>query len=298
MNPGAIRGLVLLAGLSQVEPGADRDPEVPLPSEASYGYLSTALLMDPCSVEIEDDWQDDDARRAIDEAREWLPEGTCSMPGMRELLFRTRLLQYTLIVESAEPWHVFDMVEAQRQAEALCGNVDCLRQHLMDAEERLQSMFGAAPGKSPRTSWFCDAPESVASDESRDLPGSIVTMLENQCVDGFTLQSCNGAPELLSATCPMGGISVNAPEWLWRPTATGITELLHSDEGPLLPLSGSCNGLPDVMTSARSNMGESHVTLYRYDGVRYQVVIAYIRESIGASAVARYPQRGVSVACD
>ena len=300
MNLSLMLWPVLLVGLVHVGPVQGQDSQEQRPSDASYAYLTTGLLMDPCGIAGEDDWTGDEIRHEIDEALARLPGGVCDVPGMRELLFRTRFLQYALIADSTEPWRVFDIVEAQRQAESLCRDAGCLRQHLIGVEERLLSMSGTALGSSPRTSGFCEAPEpGDAHENGNPLPESVVKMMERQCPGEFMLASCPGEQELLSARCSLGGVSVNGPEWLWRSTADGNSQLLfYSDEGPFQPLASSCNGLPDIRTSVRANMGESHVTYYRYDGLRYQAVIAYIRESIGIGAIARYPHREASVTCE
>lgn len=296
MSPGTtFLWLALLVGGS----GQDQRPSVPEPSEVSYAYQSTALLLDPCGAEDRGDWTGNDTQRAIDEARARFPPGTCEAPGMRELLFRARFLQAALIADSIEPWHVFGLVEAQQRNVAACRDIECLRQRLTDVSEQLSSLYGSALDTPVRTRGFCDVSEFVELPAVDGLLSqAVLEMLEEQCVGDFTLASCQRKPELLWAHCAMGGVQVNAPEWVWQSTPSGSRQLLYSDNGPFLVLPGNCNGMPDVMTSARSSMGESYVTHYRYDGVRYQRVFSYIRESIGETgAVARYPEPGALVIC-
>ncbi|WOE81729.1 hypothetical protein RZO07_11105 [Pseudomonas protegens] len=49
-------------------------------------------------------------------------------------------------------------------------------------------------------------------------------------------------------------------------------------------LETACNGLPDLMTSARGSAGEHDLTYYRYDGKAYLQVYAYSREFVGSDA--------------
>lgn len=48
-----------------------------------------------------------------------------------------------------------------------------------------------------------------------------------------------------------------------------------ASDGPLMELGTRCNGLPDLVSSERLNLGEYDTRYWRYNGQRYQVVVAY-----------------------
>ena len=79
----------------------------------------------------------------------------------------------------------------------------------------------------------------------------------------------------------MSGNQVNAPEWLFRIRGAKLESLLAIDDGPSGVLKTTCNGMPDLMTTARVSMGEHYVTYYRYDGTRYESAYGYTAMSVG-----------------
>jgi len=299
MSLGTVLWPALLAGLAHTGLGQGHDARVPDPSEASYAHLSTALALDPCGSAYGSDWQDVDSQRAIEQARAQLPRDTCETDEVRGLLFRARFLQYALLARSAEPWQVFDVMEAQRRREMACPDVDCLHEQLLVEIAWLSPRYGASLEVTLQTTGLCDVPEELEPSRVGELlPPEVARVVEDQCQGDFTLMACHGSHRLLQVACGMGGVAVNSPEWLWESSSSEVRLLLQSDEGPLMRLQGSCNGMFDIATSARASMGESHVVHYRYDGTRYREVLSYIRESIDLpGGIATYPERGTRVDC-
>ena len=79
----------------------------------------------------------------------------------------------------------------------------------------------------------------------------------------------------LRVTFSTSGNQVNAPEWLFRVQKGHATLVADADDGPLQEQSTRCNGLPDLVSTARINAGEHNTRLWQYNGSRYQVVMDY-----------------------
>ena len=54
------------------------------------------------------------------------------------------------------------------------------------------------------------------------------------------------------------------------------------EDGPVGVMESICNGMPDLLTSARESMAEHETTYYRYDGKQYRSVYAFTAMGIGA----------------
>ena len=265
---------------------ADGPLTIPRSEQTSAGYLSTALLLKPC-LDIRE-WSpepSDDLLKQVADARKGLPPETCDSPALVEKLFKARFLQYASIAVVSDPWNLDAKIRAQNEAMGRCKSTQCLDRELDAAITALSPVYlNSHPewpnGAGPCTSKTVDVP----ANKVRALLGAKVQKgIVDKCApESVSVQTCKGAQgTLVFAECAMSGNQVNAPEWLYRIRGAKLESLLAIDDGPSGVLTTRCNGMPDLMTTARVSMGEHYVTYYRYDGTRYESAYAYTAMSVG-----------------
>lgn len=307
---------VLLAGLLWSCLAAAAGLPVPPRQAVSTPYLSTALLLDPCLKS--DAWGDDaQVRKALHDARAPFSRAACTDAAFAKDIFVLRFLQYVGLARANLPMAWFDIVERQDRALAGCRDVACEKRLALrfsaDLQGRLDSPV-AAPQPVP---WGMDVPAADGTCADLRAAGcaalierlgkAAAARLVDACADTAVDFSTRrqGRDDLLVAGCSLDGSNaVNSDEWRYLVHAGVARLLLHVDEGPAELAGGTCNGMPNLVTRARMNMGESDVMYYRYDGARYRSVFGYNGTAVSygsgedASAlVAQYAGRVDRVAC-
>ena len=265
---------------------ADEPLTIPRSEQATGGYLSTALLLKPC-LDIRE-WSpepDEALLKQVADARKGLPPETCDSPALMEKLFKARFLQYASIAVVSDPWNLDTKIRAQNEAMSRCKNTECLDRELDAAIAALSPVYLDSHPEWPKGTGLCTSKTvDVAASKVRALLGGRVQkdIVDTCAPESFSVQTCRGLQgTFVFAGCRMSGNQVNAPEWLFRIRGAKLESLLDIDDGPSGVLKTTCNGMPDLMTSARVSMGEHYVSYYRYDGTQYQSVYAYTAMGIG-----------------
>jgi hypothetical protein len=253
---------------------------IPRSVQADGGYVSTQLLVKPClDVNALNDTPDESALKDAAEARKALPPGTCDDPSLIEKLFKARFLQRASIVMVNDPWNLDAKIAAHNRAISQCENTRCLNRELDVVISTLSPVYLSAWPSWPKGKGLCatDPVEITIAKGLFPLDSDIRKKFTDSCGGkAMNAQICHGPHgKLLFVSCTMEGNQVNAPEWLYRVRNTKFKPLLAIDDGPFGVLEGFCNGMPDLVTSARINMGEYQKTYYRYDGEQYQSAYAY-----------------------
>jgi hypothetical protein len=269
---------------------------IPSLEQFSPAYISTKALLAPCgdySSEL-----DVEAQRTMAEARRRYPKGACADIAVPSLLFKALFLQYASIAIVSDPGSLFEIVQTQNATLASCKNTVCLKATLRDVIKKLEPIYRHSKNLTESAiGRICKIRKTIDSTAAIRLgPGarSVIARINQQCgADGASISPCsNGYGKLLLAECNVDTESsqVNAQSWLFRLTSESPMQLLHVDDGPLDQKQHWCNGLPDLETEARENMGESEVVIYRFDGKKYRTHFVFISESIGSQwQIARNP---------
>ncbi|MCE4055676.1 hypothetical protein [Pseudomonas sp. Au-Pse12] len=262
---------------------------LPASAQVEGGYLSSQLLLKPCvDVAALGFGADDSVHQEAAVARKALPAGTCEDAVLVEKLFKARFLQYGSIALVDAPWTLAQRIERQNRAISRCQDRQCLTRELDTVIAQLSPVYFGASRAWPRGKGLC-ATEALAMPANKALavlgagPGQQVTA---ECgEEGVIASSCRGPHgRLLFLSCGMSGNQVNASQWLYRVGKAQPEPLFAVADGPLGVLESSCNGMPDLMTSARVSAGEHSDTFYRYDGKAYQQVYSYISTFVGTDA--------------
>ncbi|WP_196481277.1 hypothetical protein [Burkholderia vietnamiensis] len=99
----------------------------------------------------------------------------------------------------------------------------------------------------------------------------------------ITARTCDGSHgKMLFISCAVEGNQVNASQWLYRVNNAHPKPPLVVEDGPLGVMESTCNGMPDLLKSARQNMAEHYMTYYGYHGKQYRSVYAYTAMGVGA----------------
>ena len=282
-----LRGALLAYVFASAFPAlADGPLAIPRSEQTTGGYLSTALLLKPC-LDIRE-WSpepNDDLLKQVADARKGLPSETCDSPALVEKLFKARFLQYASTVVVSDPWNLDTKIRAQNEAIGRCKNTQCLDRELDTVITALSPVYLNSHPEWPKGTGLCTSKTvDVAASKVRALLGGRVQkdIVDTCAPESFSVQTCRGLQgTFVFAGCRMSGNQVNAPEWLFRIRGAKLESLLDIDDGPSGVLKTTCNGMPDLMTSARVSMGEHYVSYYRYDGTQYQSVYAYTAMGIG-----------------
>ena len=278
---------------------ADNKPSIPAIGEYSAAYLSTQMLLAPCGDYA--DQKNPDSQQTLAAELQSYPKGTCSDSRIKELIFKARFLQYASIAATDNTIAIFHIVEAQNHRLASCKNMRCLSVWLADVIGTLEPLYLKSGGSI--TSSMCKESSAIPKASLLALSRQERAIMDKQCGEsGVDMNLCKGEREtFLFATCSLdsGSNQVNFPSWVYQLTANRNKLLLSADDGPFDEQQRQCNGLPDLRTSARVNMGEYSVTIYRFDGAKYQSYLSYIDESIGGQwHIARYANIGrAKIAC-
>lgn len=287
---------------------------IPMPKQLDPIYFSTSLLLDPCltvfNVEENFGGLDKELRREIANAQRFYPTGTCDNPQLAKKLFQVRFLQHSLLEDMPQPWNFAAQLAEQDQQLRQCKDTECLAQQLNQIIRELWPIYAnlqSVPSQPAQESQF-DLAHAMTSLEQIDHPKK-ARAIANLLQKLDTIKNCGAALEdenqsmdkkrprpaeiafnlfpgeerdLLLVQCGWNGV-VNWPEWVYLLQKNGELKALTgiNYDGPIEFLPSQCNGLPDLMTTARYNMAEHLITYYRYDGRRYRKVLSYMDESIG-----------------
>lgn len=240
---------------------------------------SITLLLNPCSDgQAEPYGSDADIQQQFADARNNLPTGTCSSPVLVEKLFRARFLQYASLALVHDPWNLDAKISAQNQAIGQCQDTRCLERELDGAIDALTPSYLNAPNKTWPDGRLCDTkliqapPSFLAMSVRKEIVGECGGIDS----DKTAISTCKrSSKRLISAICRMQGNQVNASEWLFREKKGERELLLHTNDGPFGVLGSICNGMPDLLTTARISAGEHSHSYYRFDGSKYQMVYGY-----------------------
>lgn len=255
---------------------------LPRSEQADGGYVSTQLLLKPCLDVLALIGQPDaELQKTATEARQTLPPGTCDNPALVEKLFQARFLQYASLTMVRDPWNLDAQITAQNQTISRCPDTRCLARGLDAVIAALSPVYLDAQPAWPQGKGLC-ATDPVAS-TLKPFSKAIRKTFATECgAESIAAQTCHGPHgKMVFVGCQMQGNQVNAPEWLFRERRNGLEQMLAINNGPFGVLESTCNGMPDLMTSARISMGEHWHTYYRYDGKQYQSVYAYTEIGVG-----------------
>jgi len=248
-------------------------------------YPSTALLLNPClNAQAIAPREDSDTRQQFIGAGTAFPPETCSNPELVEKIFRVRFLQYALLTLVNDPWNFGTKIAAQEQAFSLCRDTHCLERELDSTINTLEPLYVNASDPKWPSGTLCIAEpiEVLPSVLTKKARKEISTECGGVDSGNTAISACNSSHgKLVVATCRMQGNQVNTPQWLFRERKAGKKLLLYTSDGPFGVLESVCNGMPDLITTARMNAGEHSYTYYRFDGSRYQPVYGYTAMSIG-----------------
>lgn len=298
---------------------------IPNVDEFQAGYGSIELLLNPCSHILDND---KDFINQVNEARKYLPTGTCDDPKLVNKLFKVNFLQNTLITMVEKPWELDKEITKQNKTINQCKDTKCLDEALDGAYNKLAPIYLAYTPNDKKPPSICIGDPSPADEKKyKTLENKLVEELNSvdNCnveegaglVDngvhyfdytdvipfsgGVGYKVCKSSiGDLFIASCPSLGNSANTQSWIYRLKQNSKPKLLFeadSSDGPFYELRTSCNGMPDLMTSARYNMGEHQISYYVYNGTDYQWVYTYMEEFTGQDsngndlAIAQYIQR-------
>ncbi|WP_259744457.1 hypothetical protein [Pseudomonas protegens] len=285
------RSMMLLAWAWVLAAPAWAEGQRLLPSSehATGGYLSSQLLLKPCADVAALGFADDEnAQRSAAEARKALPAGTCEDGALVEKLFRARFLQHAAIAMVYTPWQLDEKIARQDRAIRRCQDTQCLARELDGVIAVLSPVYLGVQRQWPRGKGLC------AADPLETPSGQVLALLDSDSTQAIT-DTCAGDEVLaltcrgphgkwLSVSCGMSGNQVNSSQWLFLAGKAPPKPLLAVEDGPVAVLETTCNGLPDLMTSARISAGEHDLSYYRYDGKAYRQVYAYSSEFVGSDA--------------
>ena len=238
-------------------------------------YLSIELWLKPCVDMKTLGYTDNDDDENTADARNALPPGTCDNPDLVEKLFRARFLQGSAITMVRDPWNLNTKIIAQNAVIDRCKDTSCLG-HALDAViVELSPIYFDTPLPWPRGTGLC--PGEWISISAKKALASLDNAQRKEIADAYgedriEASTCSGSHgKLMDIIGTMTGNQVNAPEWLYRLNHGKAETLLSlSSDGPFDVLESTCNGWPDLITSARINAGEHDTSYYRYNGSRYQ----------------------------
>jgi hypothetical protein len=266
---------------------AEGKPVIPHSSNADGGYVSTQLLLKPCMSEkaLKEMTEDLAVLKDGVAARKAFPPGTCDDRTLVEKIFKARFLQYATLNVVTAPWRFDETIAAQDAVIGGCRNTRCLNRELNAVIAALSPIYLHAHPEWPRGKGLCtiDPVDTPTAKVMALLGRKARKAIAGECGSAtVTTQTCDGSHGgMLFVSCAMEGNQVNAPEWIYRMNNGHSKLLFNVDDGPLGVMESTCNGMPDLMTSARVNMGEQSVTYYRYDGKQYQSFYSYTAMSVG-----------------
>lgn len=282
---------VLVCAMAAASPAwADGKLLIPRSANVEGAYLSTQLLLEPCMSDraLAAITDDPSARKDAEAARKALPPGTCDDPALVEKLFKARFLEYATLDVVNDPWNFHKTIAAQDKAIDACKDTHCL-DHALDAViGALSPVYLRAHPRWPSGKGLCtaDAVDTSVTSVMARLGSAAHKAIASECGDeAMTARSCNGSHgRMLFVSCAMEGNQVNAPQWLYHADKEngGLQPMLTVEDGPVGVMESTCNGMPDLLTSARESMAEHEMTYYRYDGKQYRSVYAFTAMGIGA----------------
>lgn len=281
--------LALACAIAAASPAwADGKLLIPRSGNVESAYVSTRLLLEPCMNDRALDEMTDDPSVRTDAAaaRKAFPPGTCDDPVLVEKLFKARFLEYAALNVVNDPWNFDKTIAAQDKAIDSCKDTDCLHRALDAVIGALSPVYLHAHPHWPSGEGLCaaEAVDTSVTSVMAQLGIKTHKAIASECGgdEATTAQTCNGTHgRMLFVSCAMEGNQVNAPQWLYRADDTGIHPVLVVEDGPIGVMDSTCNGMPDLLTSARESMGEHDMTYYRYDEKKYQSVYAFTAMGIG-----------------
>lgn len=262
---------------------------IPRSEQANGGYVSSQLLLKPCmDIHTLIDAPDDEALKDATDTRKALPPKTCDDAVLVEKLFQARFLQYATIGMVNDPWNLDAKITAQNHAVDQCKDVKCLAHELDAVIAALSPVYLGTDRTWPRGKGLCDTdPADIPATKALAwLDADSRKGIKDDCgEEAATAQTCQGPHgKLLFVSCAMEGNQVNAPQWLYRVGNAKPEPLLAVTDGPFGVQESTCNGMPDLFTTARISMGEHQDSFYRYDGSQYQLAYSYTSTFVGTDA--------------
>lgn len=297
--------IMSLALATPISATAEGQLVIPNVNEVQPAYGSVELLLNSCSNVMDND---EDFADQVNDARKYLPTGTCSDPKLVNKLFKARFLQYSMIDNVPDPWNFDKEIAEQNKTIAECKDTECLNKALDNIINKLAPLYlnpSKADTDKGNAKSLCDGDfDADSTKRYTSVIGKLIRYLDSgndRCAGyGYDNEDDNGkvvhyldvdystckskVGDLLVAQCTINLTSnqVNSPTWIYKLEQNEKPkELFNSNDGPYYELSTSCNGAPDLSTNARYNMGEHLITFYRYDGDQYQMVYSYMEEYIG-----------------
>lgn len=267
---------------------ADGKLLIPRSANVEGAYLSTQLLLEPCMSDraLAAITDDPSARKDAEAARKALPPGTCDDPALVEKLFKAKFLEYATLNVVADPWDFDKTITTQDEAIAACKDTRCLDRTLDSIIGALSPVYLHSHPHWPSGEGLCttDAVDTSVAGVMGQLGIAAHRTIARECgEEAITAQACNGSHgRMLFVSCAMEGNQVNTPQWIYRADSTGPHPMLMVKDGPIGVMESTCNGMPDLLTSARESMAEHEMTYYRYDGKQYRSVYAFTAMGIGA----------------
>ena len=282
---------------------------IPRIDEVDPGYLSTALLINPC-LDISQfgfNNKNEDIIRMVDEAKAAYPANTCNNPALANKLFKARFLQYSTITLVNDPWNLDVEIVKQNKLISQCKNTACLNKVLDTIISQLYPLYMSIPIDPPPTSdRLCGDEIDLANDKKMD---SVIKKLvanlstDNNCgskdfsdfgdnpsdedkskpYTNVLFDVCkSNIGDLFIADCKMFGNQVNTQTWFYLLKPNIEPKLLfNSYNGPYYPLDSTCNGMQDFMISGRASLKEHQIVYYRYNGQQYEATYSYMEVGIG-----------------
>ncbi len=216
---------------------ADGPRTIPTSAQFSGSYLSTTLLLKPCTDIHE--WSDnpsDDVLKQFEDAQRGLPPDTCDQPALVERLFTARFLQYASIAAVHDPWNMDAKVTAQNAAIAQCKDAQCLERELNAVIAELSPVYLHARPEWPRGVGLCTSKTvEVTPTKARALIGTKAqrALVDTCAPESLSVQTCQGPRgKFVFASCTMSGNQVNSSEWLYRIRGANFSLCWLSMMGP------------------------------------------------------------------
>ena len=268
--------LTLFCGSAAVAAG-----ELPNRNQVDLPNLPLRLALDPC-LDLSRAAEDAEAGelQALQRQQARLPAGTCNNLPLAEQLFQFQLLQNALQSQAPQGFYEYPLAQRRQQTLDACTSMPCLQQALDTMLPIVQERLQTRQVLSTRLP-LCDRPSTaLAMRQVWPLlrPADRRTLRQAQHATSTPLhaQQCSGSlGQWLRVTFALSGNQVNAPEWMFRVQKGRATLVADAEDGPLQEQSSRCNGLPDLVSTARINAGEHDTRLWQYNGSRYQVVMGY-----------------------
>lgn len=283
--------LFCIFGIFNITNAKNITKDIPKETEFLIEDYKINAKLHPCNDTNSDDQE---ANSYIKNEWKQLPENTCKHLDLINKIFAAHYLQYNAITVVNDPWNIDLQIKKQNKTLKQCKDIQCLNKELQNIITMFMPAF-----KNPTTynrkrniskqavgSQVKCGKDLSNKQQSKLLPQSIITAANSACGEdnndnllGFNASICSYKNnKFISTRCNFleNSNEVNEKEQLYKIEKNNF-KLIYDDYAVELNyLTSECNGMPDLLFSARRNMGEQDVRYYRYNEFTYKIAYSYI----------------------